>query len=105
MKRRLALARAWLAVPSVLILDEPYNGLDAEGVRLVHTMVTETTQRGGCAGVATQEWERGRHIAHGGLVLSGGRLADQAHAAHLPFHILTNAGEHPGRRFVALHTL
>ena len=95
MKRRLALARAWLAVPSVLILDEPYNGLDAEGVRLVHTMVTETTQRGGCAVVATQEWERGRRIADGVLVLSGGRLADHAPAAHFAAHILTMAGSHP----------
>ncbi len=92
MKRRLALARAWLATPSVLILDEPFTGLDAEGVRLVHTMVAETTQRGGCAVVATQEWERGTRIADSVLVLSGGRIADLIPAAHFAPHLLTLAG-------------
>ncbi len=95
MKRRLALARAWLAAPSVLLLDEPFNGLDAEGVRLVHTMVAETTQRGGCAVVATQEWERGTRIAESVLVLSGGRMVDLTPAAHFAAHPLTLAGVRP----------
>lgn len=95
MKRRLALARAWLAAPSMLILDEPFNGLDAEGVQLVHTMIAETTQRGGCAVVATQEWERGTRIADGVLVLSAGRMADLTPAAHFAAHPLTMAGSRP----------
>jgi len=95
MKRRLALARAWLAAPAVLILDEPFHGLDAEGVRLVHTMVAETTQGGGCAVVATQEWDRGTRIADGVLVLSGGRMADLTSAAHFAAHLPTRAGSRP----------
>lgn len=92
MKRRLALARAWLNAPSVLLLDEPYTSLDAEGVRLVDSMVAETTRGGGCAVVATQEWERGTLIADAVLVLSAGRMVDLTPAAQFSAHILTTAG-------------
>ncbi|HEX9531487.1 MAG TPA: hypothetical protein VGA58_01745, partial [bacterium] len=70
----------------------PFNGLDAEGVLLVHTMVAETRQRGGCAVVATQEWERGTRIAENVLILSGGRMVDLTPAAHFAAHPLTMAG-------------
>ena len=35
MKQRLGLATALLANPDILILDEPINGLDPEGIRWV----------------------------------------------------------------------
>ncbi len=83
MKRRLALARAWLAAPAVLLLDEPYGGLDAGGVHLVDEMVAETTRRGGSAIVATHEWERGARVADTVLALAGGRPVEVAPAGRL----------------------
>lgn len=80
MKRRLALARAWLAAPSLLLLDEPFVGLDPEGVQVVHAMISETTQRGGSVIMATHEWERAIGIADTVLVLSAGRMAEFAPA-------------------------
>ncbi len=80
MKRRLALARAWLAGPSLLLLDEPYGGLDVGGVGLVDEMVAETTRRGGCAIVATHEWERAARVADTVLALAGGRPVEVAPA-------------------------
>jgi molybdate transport system ATP-binding protein len=37
--RKVLIAHALLRKPEILILDEPYNGLDAEGSRLIHTLI------------------------------------------------------------------
>lgn len=76
MKRRLAVARAWLAAPRLLLLDEPYAGLDREGGRIVDALVVETKQRGGSVVLATHEWERGATVTAGVLSLTAGRPAD-----------------------------
>ncbi len=47
MQRRLSIARLMLRSPRILLLDEPYNSLDAEGVQLVNVLVRETRERGG----------------------------------------------------------
>ncbi|MFA5889682.1 MAG: ABC transporter ATP-binding protein [Actinomycetota bacterium] len=47
MKQRLSLASALLADPDVLILDEPSNGLDPPGLRLVRNIL-ESRARAGC---------------------------------------------------------
>lgn len=46
MKGRLALGIALLGDPELLILDEPQNGLDAEGITALRTMMTDFTATG-----------------------------------------------------------
>ncbi|OYO01079.1 ABC-2 type transport system ATP-binding protein [Propionibacteriaceae bacterium ES.041] len=46
MKQRLGLATALLGEPRMLVLDEPVNGLDPEGIRTVRTFIRRYAQQG-----------------------------------------------------------
>ena len=46
MKQRLAIAQAIMEKPKVIMLDEPTNGLDQEGVNLIRKVIAEEKHRG-----------------------------------------------------------
>ena len=74
MHQRLALARAVLHRPRVLLLDEPETGLDADGLELLDRLALR------CEGVtvlaATHRAERVGRWATGRLVLDRGRVVE-----------------------------
>jgi ABC-type multidrug transport system ATPase subunit len=80
MKRRLALARASLLAPRLLLLDDPFSGLDAGGGALVDALVLEVKAKGGAVILATHEWERGLPLADTVIALAGGRQVEVAAA-------------------------
>lgn len=46
MKQRLSLAQAFMEEPELLILDEPMNGLDSEGVKLIRDYLLNLKKQG-----------------------------------------------------------
>ena len=74
MRRRLALGRLILRKPSVLLLDEPYSNLDADGVSLMNSVVTDTIDGGGAVMIALHELAPARGILDGTFTLVHGRV-------------------------------
>ena len=48
MKQRIGIAMALLGDPALLILDEPINGLDTDGMRIMREILVDITQKYGC---------------------------------------------------------
>ncbi len=76
MKRRLGLARLRVLAPKLLLLDEPFTGLDREGIGLIDTLVAEVKARDGSVVIATHEWERGLQLADAVVALADGRQVE-----------------------------
>jgi heme exporter protein A len=76
MRRRLALARLLLAGPSLVLLDEPYAGLDADAMTLVDDVLVEWRAAGATVIVATHAAERIGRDADAVARLDGGLLVE-----------------------------
>jgi heme ABC exporter ATP-binding subunit CcmA len=74
MKRRLALARLALAEPEVLLLDEPYTGLDQGGRKWLADFLIGRKVAGRTLVVATHSFTDALAIADRVGILAGGRL-------------------------------
>ena len=48
MKQRIGIAMALLGDPALLILDEPINGLDTDGMKIMREILIDITQKYGC---------------------------------------------------------
>lgn len=48
MKQRIGIAMALLGEPALLILDEPINGLDTDGMRIMREILVDITRKYGC---------------------------------------------------------
>ena len=74
MRQRLALAGALLGHPEVLLLDEPSNGLDPDGIRWLHTYLTSFAARGGTVFVSSHLIAELAMFADDLVVVGGGKL-------------------------------
>ncbi|MFD7657049.1 ABC transporter ATP-binding protein [Actinosynnema sp. NPDC059797] len=79
MSQRLGLAAALLGDPAILLLDEPGNGLDPEGLRWIRTMVRTWAAEGRAVLVSSHLMAEVAVTAEHLVVIAGGRLlADTA---------------------------
>ena len=83
MKRRLGLARVLLGRARLLLLDEPFTGLDRRGRKWVNEFLAGFKAAGGAAVVATHSFGDGLGAADRVAILGGGRLLMDRPAAEL----------------------
>ena len=74
MRQRLALAAALLGEPEVLLLDEPSNGLDPDGIRWLRNSLSGFATRGGTVFVSSHLIAELAMFADDLVVVGGGRL-------------------------------
>ena len=75
-RQRIALARALVHGPGVVLLDEPTTGLDAAGVTRLVSVVGEEIERGAVVAVVTHEPAVFELLGGDRLVLDRGRRVD-----------------------------
>lgn len=78
MKQRLSIARASLHQPAILLLDEPYSGLDQAAVDRLDALLTEARDEGRTIIMSTHQLERIPPAAGRVLALSRGKISSDA---------------------------
>ncbi|MCX4388523.1 ATP-binding cassette domain-containing protein [Micromonospora peucetia] len=74
MRQRLGIAAALLGDPPVLLFDEPFNGLDPEGVRWVRDLFRRLAAEGRTVFVSSHLMSEMEHCADRLVVIGRGRL-------------------------------
>ena len=74
MGQRLGLATALLGEPGTLVLDEPVNGLDPEGIRWIRGLLRQHADAGGTVLLSSHLMNEVAEIADDLVVISAGRI-------------------------------
>ena len=83
MRQRLALATALVADPKLLILDEPANGLDPEGIRWLRGLLRGFAAEGGTVLVSSHMLAEVAQTIDAAVIIHHGRRVVQAPVAEL----------------------
>lgn len=96
MKQRVGIAMALLGDPKLLILDEPINGLDADGMRIMREILVDITKNCRCTVLISSHilGELEKIATHYGII-RGGRMIQELSAKEM---------ESRARIFIALKT-
>jgi cell division transport system ATP-binding protein len=77
-QQRVAVARAVVGDPRILLADEPTGSLDRESAAIIMDLITRFHRRGGTVLVATHDWQLIHSIPARVVQLAGGRLTETA---------------------------
>lgn len=78
MKQRIGIAMALLGDPALLILDEPINGLDTDGMRMMREILVDITQKYGCTVLISSHilGELEKIATHYGIIRQGKMIVE-----------------------------
>jgi ABC-2 type transport system ATP-binding protein len=100
MRQRLGLAHALIGEPSVLILDEPANGLDPEGIAWIRTLLRDFASRGGTVLLSSHLLAEVQATADHLVIIDQGRVVARGTQRNL----LTGTGQTLEELFLSLTT-
>ena len=83
MRQRLGIAHALLGEPRVLILDEPANGLDPEGIRWMRELLRDFADRGGTVLLSSHLLREVEVVADRLVIIAQGRIVAAGTRAEL----------------------
>ena len=80
MKQRIGIAMALLGDPALLILDEPINGLDTDGMRLMREILVDITQNYNCTVLISSHLlgELEKIATHYGIIRQGRMIMEMS---------------------------
>lgn len=84
MKQKLGIASAFMEQPELIILDEPINAIDADGVVLVKKMVRQAKERGAILIVACHDAQELAELSDEVIQISEGRIVNREKENTLP---------------------
>lgn len=74
MKQKLAIIAAWLHSPKLIIMDEPFVGLDPKASHLLKGMMREVCDEGGAIFFSTHVLEVAEKLCDKVAIIKGGKL-------------------------------
>ena len=74
MKQKLAIIAAWLHQPKLILMDEPFVGLDPKAAHLLKGMMREVCDAGGAIFFSTHVLEVAEKLCDKVAIIKGGRL-------------------------------
>lgn len=83
MQQRLSLARAIIHKPDLMLLDEPYAGLDQEAAEMLEVLLDAVRREARTVIMTTHDLERGLSRADRVVILTRGRIAFEAPSSSL----------------------
>ena len=83
MKQRLAIARSILHKPSILLLDEPFTGLDTSAQSMLSNMIVDLKTEGRTIFLVTHDLGQGLSLADHFGILHRGKLVHEASTKNL----------------------
>ena len=75
MRQRLAVARAFLHEPALLLLDEPFTALDDRAIAVLQQLLRQARERGATIVMSTHQLREAMELASHVALLNRGRLA------------------------------
>jgi ABC-2 type transport system ATP-binding protein len=83
MRQRLAIGNALLGDPAILVLDEPANGLDPQGIHWMRVLLREFADRGGTVLLSSHLLHEVEEVADRLVIINLGRIVADGTRAQL----------------------